>query len=141
VSEHYSSCLSLLAPAAYPILTADGREAILPDLPNASNIGAGTVFANYSGEVLPAPSSADSPGSAKGTAVVYTAFVCINCRVINRYGQPEGQPSPFDLVRHRDLTILGFFAQPSDRVYSRGSTNKTHVEVPLTAKIKMITCN
>jgi hypothetical protein len=106
-SEHYSSYLSLLAPAAYPILTADGREAILTDLPNASNIGAGTVFANYGGELLPAPSSADSPGSAKGTAVVYTAFVCINCRVINRYGQPEGQPSPFDLVRNRDLTILG----------------------------------
>ena len=40
--------------------------------------------------------------------MVYTAFVCINCRVINRYGQPEGQPSPFDLLRRRDLTILGF---------------------------------
>ena len=107
-SEHYNSYLSLLAPAAYPILTADGREAVLTHLPNASNIGAGTVFANYGGEPLPAPSPADSPGSAKGTAVVYTAFVCINCRVINRYGQPEGQPSPFDLLRHRDLTILGF---------------------------------
>jgi hypothetical protein len=40
--------------------------------------------------------------------VVYTSFTRINCRVINRYGQPEGQPSPFDLLRHRDLTILGF---------------------------------
>ena len=40
--------------------------------------------------------------------MVYTAFVCINCRVINRYGQPEGQPSPFDLLRCRDLTLLGF---------------------------------
>jgi hypothetical protein len=107
-SEHYNSYLSLLAPAAYPILTANGREAVLTDLPNATNIGSGSVFANYGGEPLPAASLAASSGSAKGTAVVYTAFVCINCRVINRYGQPEGQPSPFDLLRHRDLTILGF---------------------------------
>ena len=108
VSEHGNSYLSLLAPADYPILTADGREEVLSNLPNATNIGAGTVFANYGGEPLPAPTLEQSPGSAKGTAVVYTAFVCINCRVINRYGQPEGQPSPFDLLRCRDLTILGF---------------------------------
>ncbi|MGE3538298.1 MAG: hypothetical protein AB7N91_12810 [Candidatus Tectimicrobiota bacterium] len=108
VSEHGNSYLSLLAPAEYPILTADGHEAVLTHLPNATNIGAGTVFANYGGEPLPAASLADSPGSAKGTAVVYTSFVCINCRVINRYGQPEGQPSPFDLLRRQDLTILGF---------------------------------
>ena len=108
VSEHGNSYLSLLAPADYPILTADGREEVLSHLPNATNIGAGTVFANYGGEPLPASSLEQSPGSAKGTAVVYTAFVCINCRVINRYGQPEGQPSPFDLLRCRDLTMLGF---------------------------------
>ena len=108
VSEHYSSYLSLFAPGAYPILTAEGREAMLSGLPNASNIGAGTVFANYGGEPLPAASVDESPGSAKGTAVVYGSFVCINCRVINRYGQPEGNPSPFDLLRRQDLTILGF---------------------------------
>jgi hypothetical protein len=107
-SEHYNSYLSLFAPATYPILTADGREEVLTDLPNATNIGSGTVFANYGGELLPAACLDESPGSAKGTAVVYTSFVCINCRVINRYGQPEGQPSPFDLLRNRDLTILGF---------------------------------
>jgi hypothetical protein len=107
VSEHYSSYLSLLAPADYPILHADGREEVLRGLPNASNIGAGTVFANYGGEPIPAASLAESPGSAKGTAVLYSAFVCINCRVINRYGQPTGQPSPFDLLRRRDLTIFG----------------------------------
>lgn len=108
VSEHGNSYLSLLAPADYPILSADGREEVLSNLPNATNIGAGTVFANYGGEPLPAPAIEQSPGSVKGTAVVYTAFVCINCRVINRYDQPEGQPSPFDLLRCRDLTILGF---------------------------------
>jgi len=108
VSEHGNSYLSLLAPADYPILTAAGREEVLRNLPNATNIGAGTVFANYGGEPLPAPSLAQSRGSAKGTAVIYTAFVCINCRVINRYGQPEGEPSPFDLLRRSDLTILGF---------------------------------
>lgn len=108
VSEHGSSYLSLLAPADYPILTTDGREEVLHHLPNCTNIGAGTVFANYGGEPLPATRVDDSPGSAKGTAVVYSAFVGINCRVVNRYGQPEGQPSPFDLLRRRDLTILGF---------------------------------
>ena len=108
VSEHGNSYLSLLAPADYPILTAGGREEILHNLPNITNIGAGTVFANYGGEPLPAPALTQSRGSAKGTAVVYTAFVCINCRVINRYGQPTGQPGPFDLLRRRDLTILGF---------------------------------
>lgn len=108
VSEHGSSYLSLLGPADYPILTADGREAVLAHLPNATNIGAGTVCANYGGEPLPAPTLEQSPGSAKGTAIIYTAFVCINCRVINRYGQPEGQPSPFDVLRRRDLTVLGF---------------------------------
>jgi len=108
VSEHYSSYLSLWAPGDYPILTADGREAVLGGLPNTSNIGAGTVFANYGGEPLPAESLEESPGSAKGTAVVYGSFVCINCRVINRYGQPAGHPSPFDLLRRQDLTILGF---------------------------------
>jgi hypothetical protein len=108
VSEHYSSYLSLLAPADYPILTADGREEVLSGLPNATNIGAGTVCANYGGEPLPAETITDSPGSAKGTAVMYSAFVCINCKVINRYGQPEGAPSPFDLLRRQDITMLGF---------------------------------
>lgn len=108
VSEHYNSYLSLLAPGEYPILTADEGEAVLSGLPNASNIGSGTVFANYGGEPLPADTLDQSPGSAKGTAVIYGSFVCINCRVINRYGQPEGNPSPFDLLRRQDLTILGF---------------------------------
>jgi hypothetical protein len=107
-SEHYSSYLSLFAPADYPILDANGRERVLEGLPNVTNIGAGTVFANYGGEPMPAASLDESPGSAKGTALVYTSFVCINCRVINRYGQPGGMPSPFDLLRRNDLTILGF---------------------------------
>lgn len=119
VSEHGNSYLSLLAPAAYPILTADGRERLLDGLPNATNIGAGTVFANYGGEPLPAPTLDESPGSAKGTAIVYTAFVCINCRVINRYGQPEGQPSPFDLLRRRDLTLLGFASFVENKLTGR----------------------
>ena len=118
-SEHYNSYLSLLAPATYPILTADGREEVLTNLPNVSNIGAGTVFANYGGEPLPATSLADSPGSAKGTAILYTSFVCINCRVINRYGQPEGQPSPFDLLRRSDLTILGFASFVENKLTGR----------------------
>ena len=108
VSEHYSSYLSLFAPTDYPILTADGREVLLENMPNASNIGAGAVFANYGGEPEPAPAMIDEADSAKGTAIIYSGFVCINCRVINRYGQPDARSSPFDLLRRRDLTILGF---------------------------------
>ena len=119
VSEHANTYLSLLAPADYPILTEDGREEVLTGLPNLTNIGAGTVFSNYDGEPLPASSVEESPGSAKGTAVVYTSFVCINCRVVNRYGQPQGQPSPFDLLRRRDLTILGFGSFIENKVTGR----------------------
>lgn len=119
VSEHYSSYLSLLAPSAYPILTGDGREHVLSGLPNASNIGAGTVFANYGGEPIPAATLQESPGSAKGTAIIYMAFVGINCRVINRYGQPPGEPSPFDLLRRRDLTILGLGSFVENKVTGR----------------------
>ena len=119
VSEHANTYLSLLAPADYPILTEDGREEVLADIPNLTNIGAGTVFSNYDGEPLPARSVEQSPGSAKGTAVVYTSFVCINSRVINRYGQPQGQPSPFDLLRRRDLTILGFGSFVENKVTGR----------------------
>ena len=119
VSEHANTYLSLLAPADYPILTEDGREEVLAGLPNVTNIGAGTVFANYGGEPLPARSVEQSPGSAKGTAVVYTSFVGINCRVVNRYGQPQGQPGPFDLLRRRDLTILGFGSFVENKVTGR----------------------
>ncbi len=119
VSEHANSYLSLVAPADYPILTEDGREAVLAGLPNVTNIGAGTVFANYGGEPLPARSVEQSPGSAKGSAIVYTSFVCINSRVINRYGQPQGQPGPFDLMRRRDLTILGFGSFVENKVTGR----------------------
>ena len=119
VSEHANTYLSLLAPADYPIFTEDGREEMLAGLPNATNIGAGTVFSNYDGEPLPAQSVEQSPGSAKGTAVVYTSFVCINSRVINRYGQPQGQPDPFDLLRRRDLTILGFGSFVENKVTGR----------------------
>jgi len=119
VSEHANTYLSLLAPADYPILTEDGREEVLTGLPNLTNIGAGTVFSNYDGEPLPAPSVEQSPGSAKGTAVVYTSFVCINSRVVNRYGQPQGQPGPFDLLRRRDLTILGFGSFVENKVTGR----------------------
>ena len=43
-------------------------------------------------------------------------------------------------VRLAEVSMLGFFAQPPDRVYSRDSTNQTHVGVPWIAKIKMTTC-
>ena len=119
VSEHANTYLSLLAPADYPILAEDGREEVLAGLPNVTNVGSGTVFANYGGEPLPARSVEQSPGSAKGTAIVYTSFVGINSRVINRYGQPQGQPGPFDLLRRRDLTILGFGSFVENKVTGR----------------------
>jgi uncharacterized membrane protein len=39
------------------------------------------------------------------------------------------------------LLILGLFAQPPDRVYSRDSTNTTHMEGPVAATITMTTGN
>ena len=107
VSEHTASYLSLVAPSDYPILTADGKEEILEGLPNLTNIGAGTVFANYSGKPLPAESLGQSSGSMKGTAIVYGAFTAVNSVIVNKYGQPSKDSSPFDLLRRKDLTVLG----------------------------------
>jgi len=45
----------------------------------------------------------------------------------------------FDWDEVRRARQLGFVAQPPDRVYSRDSTNQTHVGVPGIAKIKMTT--
>ncbi len=108
VSEHTASYLSLVAPSAFPILDAQGQEHILSDIPNATNIGAGTVFANYSGEPLPAETLDASPGSQKGTALIYGAFTAVNSVIVNRYGAPAPDADPFGLLRRNDLTILGF---------------------------------
>ncbi|MCK6511146.1 hypothetical protein L6R29_14380 [Myxococcota bacterium] len=108
VSEHTASYLSLVAPSAFPVLDAQGREQLLTDLPNTTNIGAGTVFANYSGEPLPAETLDASPGSQKGTALIFGAFTAVNSVIVNRYGTPDTNADPFALLRDRDLTILGF---------------------------------
>lgn len=108
VSEHTASYLSLVAPDAFPILDAAGNEVLLEGLPNLTNIGAGTVFANYSGKPKPAASLEASSGSQKGTALLYCSFTGVNSVIVNRYGQPSADQSPFDLLRRRDLTILGF---------------------------------
>ncbi|HAA54482.1 MAG TPA: hypothetical protein DCE42_06980, partial [Myxococcales bacterium] len=71
VSEHTASYLSLIAPSTYPIVNAQGKEQLLEGLPNLTNIGAGTVFANYSGKPRGANTLAESPGSQKGTALVF----------------------------------------------------------------------
>lgn len=134
VSEHRSSYLSLMAPTDYPILDEGNRERLLTNLPNLSNIGSGTVFANYGGESQPTHELTEGPNSVKGTAVVYTAFICVNSRVVNRYGQPESLISPFALLRRRDLTILGFASIVEEKVtgrippfsYARGTSPGTH---------------
>ncbi len=118
-SEHQNSYLSLVAPARYPIITPEGREELTPPLPNLTNIGAGTVFANYSGKPLPAADLDSSSGSQKGTAVVYNAFTAVNSVIVNRYGQPEGGEDPFQLLRRRDLTILGFASFVEKKVTGR----------------------
>jgi len=108
VSEHGSSYLSLVAPAEVPILNEEGKEELLEGVPNLTNIGAGTVFANYGGRPKPARELTDSSGSEKGTALVYSTFTAVNSVIVNRYGQPPPESSPFDLLRRRDLTVLGF---------------------------------
>jgi hypothetical protein len=107
VSEHTASYLSLVAPGAFPLLTHDGKEELRDGLPNLTNIGAGTVFANYSGKPKPANSLDESSGSQKGTAVVYGAFTAVNAIIVNRYGRPSATESPFDWARRSDLTTLG----------------------------------
>ncbi|MCB9639830.1 MAG: hypothetical protein H6727_13125 [Myxococcales bacterium] len=119
VSEHTASYLSLVAPGAFPIVDAQGRERFLEGLPNPTNIGAGTVFANYSGEPLPAESLDASPGSQKGTALVYGAFTAVNSVIVNRYGIPDPTSDPFALLRREDLTILGFGSFAEKKVTGR----------------------
>ena len=53
---------------------------------------------------------------------------------------PKGLPGVSSPGYLDILLYLGFFAQSPDRVYSRDSTNQTHVGVPWIAKIKMTTC-
>jgi hypothetical protein len=115
VSEHGASYLSLLAPAEYPIIDENGRERVL-ELPNVTNIGAGTVFANYGGRML---SFGSEPVYEKGTAIVWSAFTCINARIVNRYGRLEGAPDWFALLRRRDLTLLGPFCFVENKVTGR----------------------
>jgi hypothetical protein len=105
-SEHASSYLSLAAPSAFPVIDKSGREQVI-ELPNVTNIGAGTVFANYGGEPIPAKTLEESPGSLKGTALVFSAFTAINSRVVNRYGSPSDKATVMELYWHPDLTILG----------------------------------
>ncbi len=107
VSEHSASYLSLVAPSRFPILSPQGREEEL-SLPNVTNIGAGTVFANFGGEPIEAPLLTDSPGSKKGTALVFSAFTCINSRVVNQYGTASEKDRLHELYWRNDLTLLGF---------------------------------
>ncbi len=107
-SEHQNSYLSLVAPSHYPLIDEKGREILSPELPNLTNIGAGTVFANYSGKPKPAESLERSTGSQKGTAVVFSSFTAVNATIVNRYGQPPKGLDLFSLLRERELTILGF---------------------------------
>lgn len=119
VSEHTASYLSLWAPSAFPILTADGKERLIEGLPNLTNIGAGTVFANYSGKPKPAERLEASSGSQKGTALVYGAFTAVNSIIVNRYGQPSPDEDPFSLLRRTDLTILGLASLVEHKVTGR----------------------
>ena len=119
VSEHTSSYLSLVAPADYPVVNADGEEVLLRGLPNLTNIGAGTVFANYSGKPKPAKSLDESSGSLKGTAVAWGTFTAVNSVIVNRYGQPSAEDSLFDYLRNRELTVLGFASFVERKVTGR----------------------
>lgn len=119
VSEHTSSYLSLVAPMYYPLLRASGEETLSPALPNLTNIGAGTVFANYSGRPMPASELKQSSGSLKGTSIVFGAFTAVNSVIVNRYDQPEATDDIFTILRHRDVTVLGFACFVEKKVTGR----------------------
>lgn len=136
VSEHTGSYLSLVAPAHYPLISEEGQEILSPPLPNLTNIGAGTVFANYSGEPLPAAELALSKGSMKGTALVFGAFTAVNSVIVNRYGQLQREQSLYDLLRRRDLTILGLGCFVEKKITGRipsfsysGATSAKHIDI------------
>ena len=118
-SEHTASYLSLIAPSTYPIIDHNGQEKLLEHLPNLSNIGAGTVFANYSGQPKTAISLEKSSGSQKGTAIVYGTFTAVNSVIVNKYGQPPKDITPFEILRQKDITILGLGSFVEKKVTGR----------------------
>ncbi|MBN2056857.1 hypothetical protein JW905_18160 [bacterium] len=118
VSEHGASYLSLIAPCRWPIIDADGSYRELDGIPNVTNIGAGTVFANYGGG-LPGHGPLLERRLEKGTAFVWGAFTAINSRIASRYGQPEPGEALIDLLRRRDITILGFASLVENKVTGR----------------------
>lgn len=119
VSEHTGSYLSLIGPSHYPIVNEQGEEVLLSGLPNLTNIGAGTVFANYSGKPKPAASLTESSGSLKGTSMAWGAFTAVNAVVVNRYDQPQPGDDIFSILRHRDVTSLGFGCLVEKKVTGR----------------------
>ncbi len=116
VSEHYSSYLSLFAPKYYPIIDEYGNYKELGPLPNATNIGAGTVFANYSGRVT---QFRPEPLFEKGTAIVFSSFTCINSKIVNRYGKVNEKCKLIELFERRDLTTCGFCSFIENKVTGR----------------------
>ncbi|TNE48850.1 MAG: hypothetical protein EP343_13255 [Deltaproteobacteria bacterium] len=119
VSEHTGSYLSLVAPSRYPLVNEEGEEVLSPALPNLTNIGAGTVFANYSGKPKPAASLSESSGSLKGTSLGWGAFTGVNSVIVNRYEQPQADESIFSILRNRDVTSLGFGCLVEKKVTGR----------------------
>ncbi len=96
-SEHQASYLSLIAPNEILIVNAAGELTTIPSV-NSTNIGAGTVFANYGG-------TQNALGkSLKGTAFVFAGFTGVNSNVINRYDHPDVPAT--ELPTQRELTIL-----------------------------------
>lgn len=110
VSEHGNSYLSLVAPNTLPIIGEGGEERVLAGIPNLTNIGSGTVCANYGGGAVPAESLSQIKKSEKGTSVFWTGFTGINAKVINLYGQPNGEVTDHDLFRRNDVTVVSFGA-------------------------------
>ena len=136
VSEHTASYLSLVAPSRYPLLTKEGKETLSPHLPNLTNIGAGTVFANYGGVPSPAENFYQSSSSLKGTALVFGAFTAVNSIIVNSYGKLSEGESLFDTIRRRDISNLGFGSFVEKKVTGRvpafsysGSTKPSEIKL------------
>ncbi len=109
VSEHQSSYVSVVAPNEFLIANDKGELEIVPSL-NTTNIGAGTVFANYGG--LP---DAGGKKSLKGTAFIWAGFTGSVSKVINKYDHPDVPLT--NLPKEREVTILYPFTLTKGEVW------------------------
>ncbi len=107
VSEHQASYISVVAPNEFVIVNEQGQLEVIPST-NTTNIGAGTVFANYGGKT-----NLETMKSEKGTAFLFAGFTGTNSSVVNLYDHPDIALT--ELLSQKKVTlVLPFSTIPPD---------------------------